>query len=256
MLSEIRPRIVHIATHPDTHYDYCALAEKHGVPVIVCEKPLADTLSRAKKILAIHERGASKIIVNHERRYALDYQTAKRAIESGDLGDVMSVAAKLYMGKDRRIVDVLWHDGTHLADAISYLAGGGRLAHKKKFGAPLSSRTGTALLLGEIRGIPFSIEAGAGRDHIVFETDISLSAGRARVGNGVYEIFKSAESPYAKGFRSLLPEQSGFSGPTGYFSRMVEDAARLCKGETEEPLSSARDARRVIEYLSSVSRWK
>jgi predicted dehydrogenase len=198
----------------------------------------------------------SKIIVNHERRYALDYQSVKRAIESEDLGVVMSAAAKLYMGKDRRIIDMLWHDGTHIADALSYLAGGGRLTHRKKFGAPLSSRAGTALLAGEIRGIPFSIEVGAGRDHIVFEIDISLSQGRARIGNGVYEILKSAESPYAKGFRSLAPERSGFPGQTAYFSRMVEDAARLCKGEIAEPLSSARDALHVIEYLSSVSRWK
>jgi predicted dehydrogenase len=263
MLREIRPRIVHVATHPDTHLEYCLLAEKHGIPVVVCEKPLADTLGRAKKISAIHGRGATKILVNHERRYALDYQRAKREIESGNLGEILGVAAKLYMGKERRIIDMLWHDGTHLVDAVAYLSGGVPV-HKKFFGTPLKSARGTAFLLGEIplrgisgesRRVPFAVEAGAGRDHIVFEIDLSLSAGRVRIGNGVYEIWKSAESPYAKGFRSLIPVCSAFSGPTGYFSRMVEDAARLCRGEKSEPLSGARDALRVIEYLSGVSRW-
>jgi predicted dehydrogenase len=258
MLREIRPRIVHVATHPDTHLEYCLLAEKHGVPVVVCEKPLADTLGRAKKISAIHGRGSTKILVNHERRYALDYQCAKQELESGILGEILGIGAKLCMGKDRRIIDMLWHDGTHLVDAVAFLSGGVPV-HKKFFGTPLKSMRGTAFLLGEIRmesrRVPFAIEAGAGRDHIVFEIDISLSAGRIRIGNGVYEIRKSAESPYAKGFRSLSPVCSAFSGPTGYFSRMAEDAVCLCRGEKSEPLSGARDALRVIEYLSSVSRW-
>jgi predicted dehydrogenase len=268
MLGEIQPRILHIATHPETHLDYCALAEKFCVPVVVCEKPLADTIWRAKKICAIHERGVTKIIVNHERRYAREYHAAKRIAASGDLGKLCGIKAVLYMGQDRRILDMLWHDGTHIADCVSFLVDG-RLVHKKTTGSPLASREGSAFFLGEIVplkkntegkplscAIPFCLEVGAGRDHIVFEIELSFTNGRIRIGNGVYEIWKSAPSPYAKDFRSLALCESGFGGATEYFSRMAADAVRVCRNKNAQPLSSARDAMRVIEYLTRIAKWK
>jgi predicted dehydrogenase len=276
MLKSVKPQILHIATHPETHLQFCLLAARYGVPVIVCEKPLAHTLTGAKKIAAIAGRG-TKIIVNHERRYARDYQNIKNLVASGELGALCSIAGTLYMGKDRRLLDILWHDGTHMADCLAFLSGG-MLHHKKTVGSPLTGITGSAFLIGDIIGIknaasecsapkspafaktniPFSIEIGAGRDHIVFEIEISLTQGRLRIGNGVYEVYKSTESPYAKGFRALACVQSGFSEPSGYFSHMVEDAVKLVHDEkgSAEPLSSARDALGVIAYLSAVARWK
>jgi predicted dehydrogenase len=260
MLRAVKPKILHIATHPETHLEYCLLAQKHGVPVVVCEKPLANTLGSAKKIAAIAERGGTRIIVNHERRYARDYQTIKRIIDSGELGELCGITGTLYMGKDRRLLDILWHDGTHMADIIAYLSGGA-LKHEKKTGADLTAMNGSAFLTGSIvldsaKNIPFSIEVGGARDHIVFEIEISLKSGRLRIGNGVYEVWKSVESPYAKGFRALTLIESGFKEPTGYFSRMIEDAVKQAQDARAEPVSTARDALRVIEYLSSVAKWK
>jgi predicted dehydrogenase len=266
MLRAVKPKILHIATHPETHLEYCLLAEKYGVPVVVCEKPLAHTLRSAKKIAAIAERGTTTIIVNHERRYARDYQNMKRIIDSGELGELCGVTGTLYMGKDRRLLDILWHDGTHMADIIAYLSGG-TLKHEKKTGGNLTAVNGSTFLTGSItksaagdseraaKNIPFCIEVGGGRDHIVFEIEISLKSGRLRIGNGVYEVWKSAESPYAKGFRALHLTESGFKEPTGYFSRMVEDAIKQAKDARAEPISTAQDALRVIEYLSSVAKW-
>ncbi|MDR1785920.1 MAG: Gfo/Idh/MocA family oxidoreductase [Spirochaetaceae bacterium] len=260
MLREARPRIVHVATHPDTHLDYCLLAERCGVPVVVCEKPLADTLGKARKIAAIPKRSSTRILVNHERRYALDYQTMKAVIDSGVLGPLRSVSGTLYMGRGRPIIDVLWHDGVHLVDIAAFLFGG-TAAHTSRAGASLGARSGSVFLGGEIRrrdaeAVPFCLEAGGGRDHIVFEVGGSFERGRIRIGNGVYEVWKSVESPYAAGFRSLALETGAFAGPTGYFARMIDDAARLVGDPRGEPLSSAATALGAIEYLTSVSRWR
>jgi len=268
MLKKVKPQIVHIATHPETHLKYCLLAKKHGVPVVVCEKPLAHTLHDAKKIATLSDSGI-KILVNHERRYARDYQNIRQCIASGKLGQLCGISAKLYMGRNRRLLDILWHDGTHMADCLAFLTDGA-LRHKKTIGSPLTITNGSAFLYGKIIGsknaegtsnssVPFCIEVGGGRDHIVFEIEISLTEGRLRIGNGVYEVYKSIESPYARGFRALTCVESGFSTPTGYFLHMVEDAVSLVKDTKTEknsaPLSSARDALKVIEYLSTVARW-
>ena len=260
MLAEQKPDILHVATHPDSHLVYCELAARYGVKVVVCEKPLADTLAKAKKIAALHDSGAITVITNHERRYSADYIRAKAILSGGKLGRLLSVRAALYMGKSRRLLDVLWHDGTHLADAAMYLSGG-VLRHGKTWGAKLDGRTGTAWLSGRLEGagggnVPFLLELGAERDHLVFELECSCEQGRLRTGNGIFEVWESGESPYAEGFRSLAVTGETFSGPTGYFSNMMNDAVSCARERGRIPVSGADDGLRVIRCLNSIRPWR
>ncbi|MDR2553568.1 MAG: Gfo/Idh/MocA family oxidoreductase [Treponema sp.] len=267
MLREERPRILHIATHPDSHWRYCSMAARYGLSVAVCEKPLADTLGAAKKIAALHGSGNMTILVNHERRYAADYHRARGILAEGGLGLLAGVRGILYMGKTRRLVDVLWHDGTHLADAAMFLTGAA-LKHRRTIrgsGADLGGRSGTVYLEGILENprvpavpgpLPFVMELGAGRDHLVFEIECSCSGGRLRIGNGIFEVWKSRESPYAEGFRSLEKTEEGFTGPTGYFTSMAADALACALDRTRLPLSSALDGLRAIRYLRSVRSWR
>ncbi|MDR1507107.1 MAG: Gfo/Idh/MocA family oxidoreductase [Treponema sp.] len=268
MLEAHRPDLLCVATHPDSHLFYCELAAQYGVKTVVCEKPLADSLEKAEKIAALHEKGKITVITNHERRYSADYHAAKTVLDGGKLGAPLSVRAALYMGKARRLVDVLWHDGTHLADAAMFLTGA-VLKHQKTWGAELSQRRGTAYLEGRLefpgnpakkntrrtKKIPFLMELGAERDHLVFELEFSCERGRLRIGNGIFEVWESVESPYAKMFRSLEKKREGFPGPTGYFSNMIKDAASCCLKKNKIPLSKALDGLNVIKYLDSVKPW-
>jgi len=273
MLAAHKLQILSIATHPDSHLHYCRLAAVHKVPVVICEKPLADTIAHARKIarLAMQDnlakqdnitanRNGPVIITNHERRYSLDYIRAKEILEEGKLGGVVGVRAVLYMGKTTRLVDQLWHDGTHLADAIMFLSGA-RLKHRRAWGAKLKSRSGTAWLEGSLQRekeqpIPVLIELGAGRDHLVFEIEFSCENGRLRIGNGIFEVLESVPSPYAEKFRSLKNTGEEFCGPTGYFANMVQDAVLCARDPLRSPCSGAVDGLRVIEYLNSVRRWR
>ncbi|MDR1970290.1 MAG: Gfo/Idh/MocA family oxidoreductase [Treponema sp.] len=275
MLREHKPEILIIATHPDSHERYCRLAYTQGTPVLICEKPLSNTLAGARKIAALTQgRGGSgpsgralpsplRILVNHERRYAADYMRAAEILRTRRLGPLLSVRAVLYMGRARPLIDVLWHDGTHLADAIMFLAGA-VLRHKGRWGSPLGSKEGTAYLEGllypaagpegekQSSPVPCLIEAGAWRDHLVFEMEFSCGRGRLRIGNGVYEVWESAECPYAEGFRSLARSPDRFRGSTGYFANMLADAAACVRDSGRQPRSAAADGLRVIEYLNAV----
>jgi predicted dehydrogenase len=258
MLAEMPCKVLCVATHPDSHLFYCRLAAKMNVPVVICEKPLADSLRAARKIAALTPK--TRIITNHERRYAADYNEARSILMKKMLGRMLSIKAGLYMGKTRRLIDVLWHDGTHLVDAIMFLCGV-TLRRGKRFGADLRSTTGTAFLYGTARAssvadgresVPFCIELGAGRDHLVFEIEVSCEYGRLRIGNGVFEVYESAPAAYAEGFRSLSKIRCSFEGPTGYFSGMVADAAACLRDGGREPVSGAKQALAVIEFLSSL----
>ncbi|MDR0494414.1 MAG: Gfo/Idh/MocA family oxidoreductase [Treponema sp.] len=266
MLRVHAPQILVIATHPDSHYYYCRLAAGAGVPVIICEKPLADNISEARKIARFARQGelaknGTVIITNHERRYANDYIRARAILAEAALGKLLSVRAVLYMGKNKRLLDVLWHDGTHLADALMFLANR-RLKHRRRRGARLSARAGTAWLEGALcaekpaEPVPVIIEIGAGRDHLVFEMEFSCEKGRLRIGNGIFEVWESAPSPYAEKFRSLKQTGEVFTGPTGYFANMVQDAVSCVKEPGKQPCSGAADGLKVIEYLNSVDKWR
>jgi len=260
MLGIHKPHILVIATHPDSHYCYCRLAAEMGVPVVICEKPLADNIGEARKIARLAGRGDLIIITNHERRYSQDYIRVKEILKEGKLGTLLSVRSVLYMGKTTRLVDALWHDGTHLADATMFLTDA-ILKHNRSRGAKLTSRSGTAWLEGSLirekePPIPFIMEIGAGRDHLVFEIEFSCEKGRLRVGNGVFEVMESVPSPYAEKFRSLKNTGEIFSGPTGYFANMLKDAVSRVKYPDHAPVSRAIDGLRVIEYLNSVKKWR
>ena len=259
MLRVHRPSILVIATYPDSHYHYCKLAASSGVPTVISEKPLADTLGDARKIADLERKGLT-IITNHERRYAADYAEAKEVLSSGKLGSIVSTRAVLYMGKDKRLLDMFWHDGTHLADALMFLSGG-MLKHKRHWGAKLSAWSGTAWLEGELRKegsrpIPVLMEVGAGRDHLVFEIEFSCTEGRLKIGNGLFEVWESRESPYAEHFRSLTKTKANFEGATGYFANMLADAVACTRHPERVPLSSGRTGLAVIEYLHSVKAWR
>jgi predicted dehydrogenase len=260
MISTHKPQILVIATHPDSHYHYCRLASEMQVPVVICEKPLADNIGKARKIARLAERGSPVIITNHERRYSQDYIRVKSILKDKKLGAIAAVRAVLYMGKTTRLLDAFWHDGTHLADAIMFLTDA-VLKHRRSWGAKLTSRSGTAWLEGSLNrekepSIPLLMEIGVGRDHLVFEIEFSCEKGRLRIGNGVFEVLESVPSPYAEKFRSLKNTGEVFSGPTGYFANMLKDAVTCVKDPSHAPVSGAVDGLRVIEYLNSVKKWR
>jgi hypothetical protein len=86
--------------------------------------------------------------------------------------------------------------------------------------------------------------------------EFSGEKGRMRIGNGLYEVWESVESPYAQGFRSLSRAGDRFEGRTGYFANMVADAAACFREPDRRARSSALDGLRVIEYLNSVRKWR
>ncbi|MCL2557726.1 MAG: Gfo/Idh/MocA family oxidoreductase [Treponema sp.] len=260
MLERHGPQILAIAAHPDSRYYYCQLAARMGVSVVVCEKPLADSLANARRIAGLGKKIV--IMTNHERRYSLDYLRAREILRGGTLGRLCLARAALYMGRDKRLLDVLWHDGTHLVDALMFLTDS-VLRHRRGGGAKIAGNKGTAWLEGDLSQkdsreviAPALIEVGAGRDHLVFEMEFSCEKGKLKIGNGIFEIWESAPSPYAENFRSLKLSGETFSGPTGFFANMIADAAACARDPSRRPESGAEDGLRAIEYLRSVGAWK
>lgn len=248
MLEKLKPDILHIATPQETHYSIIKRAVPYIPKLIICEKPLAHNLEDAKKILDIYKKNKVIIIVNHERRYSKDYIKVKNHIEAETYGELLSVSAKVYMGQNSPAKNILLHDGTHLIDIVQFITG------KKLIIEQHQKNKDFIFMFCKADKIPVVIEAGSKRDHILFELDISFTKGRIRIGNGLYEEYKSVKSPYYEKMRSAVLTNAKRPKKTGYFSNMMIDAINCVRDNSKEPVSSAEDAFYVIKMIDQVCR--
>jgi predicted dehydrogenase len=264
MLGEVPTDILHVATPPDSHREIVERALPFGVKVVICEKPLANERADAERIARIHRSGRVRILVNHERRYSLDYLRARALAASGTLGRLLSAAGRLSLGGGGDVFATFLEDGTHLVDAVRFLIGSGlEVAHAAVTGSR-GART-LNVLARSSRGpkgrdedglgpVPVVLEIGAGRDHLVFEIDLGFESGRLRIGNGLYEEHRSGPSPYYEGMKSLAIRKARGPRVTGFFSRMLEDAVECARDEGRTPVSSAVDGLAAFLFVESAKR--
>jgi predicted dehydrogenase len=253
-LLALKPDIVVIATYPDSHAELVTLACRAGVPVVVCEKPLTADLAEARRLVRSVDRLGSRVMVNHERRYARDYLRVRSLIQARTYGRLKSVQAKLYMGRNRAPGEVLLWDGTHMIDILRFLTGG-EVSRVTAWGLPETAgqRLTARFLVGETE---VWLETAADRDHLVFELDLGFEKGRVRIGNGLYEEFIGAPSPLYEKMRSLVPVEVDRDSlyPTRYFAGMAEDAVRAASEPGYQPSSTMADGLAALEAIEALLR--
>ena len=81
-----------IATPDDVHYQPAIDALHLGYHLLL-EKPAARTVAECRHIAALAEEKGLTVVVCHVLRYTVFYQTIKRLIDTGRLGQIMNVEA-------------------------------------------------------------------------------------------------------------------------------------------------------------------
>ena len=128
--------LVDIATPGDTHLPICLAAAKAG-KAILCEKPLANSLSEARKMLAAVRQGGATHMLCHNYRKVPAVALARELIAGGELGTIrhfrgtylqdwsMSPELPLLWRFDKRKSGsgALGDLGSHLIDLARFLVG-------------------------------------------------------------------------------------------------------------------------------------
>lgn len=107
MLRHGRPEGVIIATPNQLHVANGLEAVAAGVPVLV-EKPLADSVAEAAKLVEAAEAAGVPLMTGHHRRHNPLIQAAKKAINDGRLGQVVSVHGTCWFYKPDDYFDIPW----------------------------------------------------------------------------------------------------------------------------------------------------
>jgi len=132
MLDTVRPDAAIVALPNVLHLAAGLACIERRIPVLV-EKPIADTVAAAMRLVEAGEAAGVPILVGHHRRHSPDIREAHRAIARGDLGPLVAVAGLCVIRKHDRYFDVDWRrrpgggplliNAIHDVDCLRHLCG-------------------------------------------------------------------------------------------------------------------------------------
>lgn len=93
LFDEVELEAVFVCTPQAHHREIVEEALGRGLAVF-CEKPIAHDLIDAEAMIEAAERGPGRLVVGHTLRFDPGYNSLAGAIARGDIGDVVSIAAR------------------------------------------------------------------------------------------------------------------------------------------------------------------
>lgn len=268
------PDIVVVAVNEDAHLSVTLDVLSRSPKLVILEKPVALNLREAAKIKAAAKKFGVPILVNHERRFALDYQAAADYLEK--IGEAQSITARLFSGM--KLYDPaaeksggysLLHDGTHLVDIVLFLLERLEANAGQKSSRLLKSPVVTGVFRDSknkeiVRELCAHYSSKlcpevsffmSGRSRFFgFEVDVIGTQGRVCIGNGYAKFYKRKESTLYTDFYSLgRDEKIALPKKTGYFANMVQNAVDFLdsKAPLKSTLQTGINALAVLEEIKS-----
>lgn len=187
MLDEVAPDGVIVALPNTLHVEAGLACVARRIAVLV-EKPIADTVASAMRLVEAGEEARIPVLVGHHRRHGPDVREAKRAIESGELGQIVAINGIAAVAKHDTYFDVDWRR----------LPGGGPLLINA-----IHDIDCFRALCGEIESV-HAIGSSAIRGHAVEDT-VAVALRFSSGAVGTYLLTDASPSPY---FWEIAAEQS------------------------------------------------
>jgi len=94
MLNSEELDAVHLCTPPQTHLGIASDVMEAGVPVLI-EKPVAMSSEEVEELIEVRDETGTPVSVVHNRLFLPHVQKAIHRVESGEIGDVVSVTMLL-----------------------------------------------------------------------------------------------------------------------------------------------------------------
>ncbi len=126
-LADVQPDFVVDVTIPEAHHDVTVQALAAGYPVLG-EKPMADSMGRARAMVAASEKSGKLYMVSQSRRYDARIQAYRRLIET-HIGPLGILNSDFYIGahfggfRDAMASPLVLDMAIHTFDAARYVSG-------------------------------------------------------------------------------------------------------------------------------------
>jgi len=107
LLDDVRPQGAIVATPNATHVPVATDCLERGIPALV-EKPVADSVADAQRLVEAEARCQTPVLVGHHRRHNPINRRAKALIAEGRLGRLVAATALALFLKPDAYFDVAW----------------------------------------------------------------------------------------------------------------------------------------------------
>ncbi|MGV6875024.1 Gfo/Idh/MocA family protein [Pseudochelatococcus sp. B33] len=277
VLEEMRPDGAIIALPNRLHAPAALACIERGIACLV-EKPIAESLAAAGLIVDAAERHDVPVLVGHQRRHSPDIRAARRAIEAGELGELVAVNGMTLFDKPDDYFDVEWRrqrgggviliNLIHDIDVLRHLVGeihsiraftsNGRRGFEVEDTASVSVRfvngvLGT-FLISDNAVSPWAWEYTSGEAlyHPAQPGSYLFLAGRrAALSVSDMHLWRHAHEN-AHWQHPLVREYRGAGGPPTYLSQLDHFVALIRR--EEKPLVTARDGLLTLAATLAVDR--
>jgi predicted dehydrogenase len=248
MLVESRPDIVSICTPPEQHCLPTEVCARNSVPAIVCEKPIAYTLSDADRIIEACRAHRSLLFINHTRRFDRFLNDTCRDLKNGIIGEVTHGTAYYTAG--------IFNTGTHLVDLLRLLLGdvwrvsGSR---EDRFSYPAGDVNMNGWLVFN-SGTVVAIQALEVKDYIVFEVRLYGREGCLTIDRFGFAVERTPvrECVDLSGYNELNVDQRTRQGGSRSLMKQMADHVAACLDGREKPISSGEDGLAALKILLSL----
>jgi len=129
VLKKTKPDIVFDCTVPEAHVEVALEALSRGCHVLG-EKPLADSMANARRIVKASQKAGRTHAVIQNRRFDANIRSVRKLVESGRLGTLTTLNSDFFIGahfggfRDHMAHVLLLDMAIHTFDAARYLGGG------------------------------------------------------------------------------------------------------------------------------------
>lgn len=117
MLDKERPDLVSVVTSDHAHADIAVAAARGSAQAILCEKPIATTLSDADRMIETAEANHTLLSIEHTRRWYPSYLQAQAMIRTGELGALRTIVCEQFGPRA-----MMFRNGTHMIDMMCFFA--------------------------------------------------------------------------------------------------------------------------------------
>ncbi len=274
MLAGPRPDGIILATPNPLHVPQALACLAAGVPVLV-EKPVAPDAAAARALAEASERRGVPVLVGHHRRHNPLIVSAHASLQSGAIGDIVSVSGTCWLYKPDGYFDAEWRrrpgagpvltNLSHDIDLIRHLCGEitGVMAVESRATRGFEVEDTAAMVMTFANGAvgtlsvsdtsvgPWSWELTSGENPAYPKTDAaSILIGGTRGGLEI-PSGRIWSNPGKPGWWEPLEHRTPTVSPAPPLQRQIAHFCAVIRGD-EAPKVSARDGLRTIEVIEAV----
>jgi len=276
MLDQVKPDGAIVALPNQLHAPAAIACIERGVACLI-EKPIAESLAAAARIVDAAEKHDVPVLVGHQRRHSPDIRAAKKAIDAGDLGELVAVNGMTLFDKPEDYFNVGWRTKAgggvllinliHDIDVLRYLVG--EIESIRAFTA-----NGRGFEVEDTASISIRFVNGTLGSFIISDRAVSPWAWEYTSGQALYHPSQPGASLFLAGRKAslsvsdmylwrhdkqeehwqhpLVREYRGALGAPTY-ERQLDHFLAVIRRE-EKPLISARDGMSTLAATLAVDR--